>query len=204
MPMLQIKITKKKDGREVAWFRDTKGRVRTSAGPVNWTRAELMREVGELGIQLQLEQVAAGLGSDGTPMPALKGSGRTLFVARVGGQARFERRTYADEKVKLGLRPIRDLRGPGRGGHHMLDDIRVNYLDDKKFSFAITSKLGRDKARGNEKRAPWWGWSPASMQKLIAKAGAVFPQGLAERLVAMGLMSANELVRGGRVLRRVA
>ncbi len=180
MPLPKFKVTKKKDGREVTWFRDSQGRVRTSAtAPNNWTRAEQMRDLADYGILLQLDQARLGLGSSGLPMPPLK-----------GGQRRFEGRRNG--VVVFGRKTLRNLYGPGKNGH-MLDDIRVNYVDEKKATITISKKTSRDKARGNERRAPWWGWSPASMAKLRQRSAELFGTGVAERLFELGLIGVSAL-----------
>jgi hypothetical protein len=205
MPVITIKKTK--DGRPVASFRDDLGRrVRTSTSVIGggWVKAEQVKLVAEYGIALQLGQCAAGIGSDGSPMPPLKGGGAVVFAGRENGRVRFAHRAYAQAKVKLGLQPIRDLRGPGIGGH-MLDDVRINYLDDTKASFAITTRLGRIKALANEQRAPWWGWSPASVALLAARAAEVYGLGLADYLVSVGLAASGGIAQiGRRLLRRAA
>src|SRR5690349_48601 len=106
MPLPKIEFTMKKDGRQVAWFREDAGRVRTRVGITEegWTRAEQIRELAEYGIKLQLDQAARGLGSDGGPMPPLK-YGPVRFVTRTAAGAQFERKT------------IRNLYGPGKDGH---------------------------------------------------------------------------------------
>lgn len=191
---LDIKVKRWKDGRQVARFRDTQGLVRTSpalAGNTSlWTRAEQVRELADYGILLQLQQCAAGLGSDGAPMPPLK-SPKRKFAVRQAGFVRFSQKS------------IRNLYGTGKEGGHMLDFIRVNYLDDRKATIAITSKHQRDKARGNERRYPWWGWSPASMRKLRERAAQVFGTGVAEQLFERGVIGANALLFvKGKNLRR--
>src|ERR1019366_4724020 len=99
MGLLKIRITRRKDGRESAWFRDVKGRVRTSSGPVSWIRAGQFRLLGEFAIARQLGQCAAGIGSDGQAMPPLKGgTGIAIFTGRTNGKAQFERRSYAAQK----------------------------------------------------------------------------------------------------------
>jgi len=204
MTIPQVIIKQFKDGRQVARFRDTQGLVRTSTGRVDWVKAADIRMLAEYGIQLQKEQVAAGLGSDGTPMPALKGGGgRAIFVARVNGKATFQYQGYAQWKANHGLQPIRDLYGPGKDGH-MLDDIRINYLDDRMAHISITRASSRTKAWANEKRAPWWGWSPASIQKMVQKSSEIFPQSVADVLFSMGLIGAQAVAASGRFLRRVA
>ncbi len=201
MPMPTITIKKTKDGRPVAWFREQAGIVRTSVGVIGagWVKAEKVRLLAEYGIQLQLQQAAAGIGSGGAPMKALSGS-----VVRYDKEAKgFRREGYGQWKAAHGLAPIRDLRGPGKDGH-MLDDIRVNYVDDKRATFAITRNAGRIKALANERRSPWWGWSPASVRALAQRSGEIFPQGVAERLMTLGLAGATSMSGAGRMLRRVA
>jgi hypothetical protein len=137
-------------------------------------------------------------------MPPLKGGTHSVFVARVGGRATFARKTYADYKAAHGLQPIRDLTGPGIGGH-MLDDIRVNYLDDKKATIAITTTKSRQKARANEQKAPWWGWSPDSMKKLSQLSAQLFGATVADRLFELGLIGASALAFAkARAIRRAA
>lgn len=203
MPMPKIRITKLKDGREQAWFRDVQGRVRTRLDS-NWTRADQVKRVADYGIVLQVDQARAGVGSDGARMPPLKGGHHAVFVARAGGRAVFQRKTYADRKRAMGLQPIRDLWGPGKDGHHMLEDIRINYLDDRRATIAITSKMGRIKARANEQRAAWWGWTAASVRKLNSFAAEVFQTGTAEALFSMGLIGAAALAEAKRMWRKVA
>lgn len=203
MPMPVVTVKMRKNGVQVASFRDEAGRrVRTSAGEVDWERADLVRAVGEYGMQLQLDQAAAGVGSDGTEMPRLKGSWRAEFKIRQGGRASFVRIAYASRKGRHGAKPWRDLRFTGG----MLDGIRMTYLDSKTMTFGITTRLGRVKAQANEKRAPWWGWSPQSMTKLSEYAADVFPQSVAQNLVRLGLAGASVLSVGGRkvLLRRAA
>ena len=168
-----------------------------------WVKAEQVKAVAQYGIELQLAQCAAGLGSDGTPMPPLKGSGVAVFGARVNGRVVFQRQAYAQAKVKLGLQPIRDLRGPGKDGH-MLDDVRINYLDNKQATISITTRASRVKALANEQRAPWWGWSPASVHFLTQYAAQVYGQGTLDYLMSLGLAGASMLAGAGRLIRKVA
>jgi hypothetical protein len=200
MPLPQITVRKFKDGREVARFRDTQGLVRTApsmvgnTGKVNlarWTRAEQMRELADYGIILQLQQCAAGLGSDGSPMPPLRRPKRSF-----GGRR--------DGVVQFNQKSIRNLYGTGRQGGHMLDAIRVNYVDDRKATYAITPKVQRDKARGNERRYPWWGWSRASLRKLRERSDAIFGTGVAERFFELGLIGMSALAFATRKLKRAA
>ena len=205
MPLPKIVVKFYKDGRQVARFRDAQGLVRTRVGPVNWTRAEQVKQLAEYGIALQVGQARAGVGSDGQQMPPLKGGGsHSVFVARVGGRATFARKTYADYKAAHGLSPVRDLYGPGIGGH-MLDDIRINYLDHKKATIAITTTKSRQKARANEQKAAWWGWDQQSMKKLSEFSAQLFGATVADRLFELGLIGASSLAFAkARMIRRSA
>lgn len=207
MPLPKFTVKKWKDGREVARFRDTQGLVRTRPGLQNFTRLEQVRELTNYGILLQLAQLDAGLGSNGQAMKPLAPN-------------------YSKWKSKIGLDPKRNLLGPGglvkttdkngnkrilrSAGHmmgrgHMRDDIRINYLDDKKATIAITNTASRNKARGNEQKSPWWGWSPASIQKLRQKSGEMFGTGPAERMFELGLIGVSALAFvKAKFLRRVA
>lgn len=188
----QIKVTLRKDGREVARFRDSQGLVRTSAGRVDWTRADKIKQIMDYAIALQVAQARAGIGSDGGRMAPLKASENRVFVGREGRIARFTNKTYGNRKSASGLQPIRDLYGFGKGGH-MLDDIRINYLDDRRANASITSKVSRDKARGNQKRAPWWGLSLENARKVWQLAGELLPQTVADRLFELDIIGARAL-----------
>lgn len=182
--MVKLRITKRKNGSESLWYKSAQGRVRVGSASQDWVKARDVMALGTYGIELQREQCAAGLGSDGMPMPAL-------------------RPKYAPWKRKIGKSGIRDLYGPGKDGH-MLDDIRVTYISDSECRYGITRKSSRDKARGNENRAPWWGWSPASVQKLAQRASEIFGMSTADFLISMGLATANAVSNAGRFLRRAA
>lgn len=187
MPIPTITVKPYKDGRLVASFRDDQGRrVRTREGvESNWTRVEQIKQLAEYGIQLQKDQCAKGIGSDGAPMPPLKP--RVQFAGRTNGKVSFI----------AGGKTLRNLYGPGIDGH-MLDDIRINYLDDKRASYAITRRSSRIKALANEQKAPWWGWSPESVEKLQGMASELFETGVAEYLFSMGLIGASALAQANK------
>lgn len=200
MPLFKITTKLRKDGREVSRFRDSQGIVTTRGQFQNFTRMEQMRDLGDYGIQLQLQQVAAGSGSDGQPMRSL-------------------RPKYAAWKAKIGLKPVRDLRGPGgrvlitnkkrrtsksSAPGHMLEAIRQNYLSDKEVRLGITTQKDRIKASANEAKSPWWGWNPASVRKLADRMASVFQTGTAEYLMTMGLIGANALNEAKRMWRKVS
>jgi hypothetical protein len=210
MSFLNIKVVTKKNGQQSAWFRDTLGRrVGTRAGITqdSWVKAEQLAWLANYYIELQQEQLDAAIGSDGQSMPKLSG----------GSAARFKNRQFANRqyfgyqgaKRKFGGKPIRDLYGPGKDGH-MRDDIRINYLDDRQARISITRKTSRDKALANERRAAWWGLSPASAQKFAAAMAGVYGGGVDEYLVGQGLVASSYIVQLARrlnsrsLLRRLA
>jgi hypothetical protein len=241
---INLKITTKKDGVEVPWFNTYKGRVRTSMGLVDyrvgnmaqgrlgqgaWIRAEQMLDLGNYGVQLMIDRVSKGIGADDAAMPPLKvrGESKRWSTSQKKLAVYNNRDTgYPAFKQRLGLKPIRDLYGPGglvlvtkmdkatrritssrylksgtalsRGfssDHkgHMLDDIRVTYVDDNRCKIDITTTASRTKARANENRAPWWGWSPSDIMKLSNRFAEVFRMRAADRLFTFGLIGANAL-----------
>lgn len=208
--MIKIKITMRKDGREVKSFLDSKNR-RVRVGSIqNYAQARKLTELALYAIQLQREQAAQALGSDGAPMKSLKSG-------------------YAQWKEKVGLQPKRDLYGLGglvlssrakskkylRSGNattraesggrgHMLDDIRINSVSDTAVTFGITTSASRTKALANEQKAPWYGLSPENTRRMILRMAQAFGSTTADILVAAGLASANAVAGAGRFLKKVA
>jgi len=102
----------------------------------------------------------AGIGLDDAPMKPLKPS-------------------YAKWKQKVGLGNERNLVGMGNKGGHLLEQPRVTYADDNNVKIDITTRSGRDKARGNQKRATWWGFSPSDTRKIVERARQLFKANVA-------------------------
>lgn len=189
MPFIDLKFTTKKNGQEVAWFKDILGRRVVSARGANVVTAEQLAWLANYYIELQQEQLDAGIGSDGTPMPPLAVAGKRVFVARKDGVAQF--------KTQGGLRT---LWGLGINGH-MRNDIRINFLTDQMAKVSITRKPSRDKALSNERRAPWWGLSPASSQKFAAAQAGVFGGAMEDYLDSFGLVqTGNYMVQLAQAL----
>lgn len=203
--MLNIQVTPRKNGQQQAWFRDTLGRrvgTRVGIDGGGITKAEQLAWLGNYYIELQGEQLDAGVGSDGLPMPRLSGGSAAKFD-RTGGQARFVRRVYSGyqgQKIRMGLPAKRDLYGPGKDGH-MRDDIRINYLDDRMVKISITRQKSRQKALANQRLAEWWGLSPESARKLAAMQAAIYGGAMADYLDRLGLVEAgNYMVQLARAL----
>lgn len=209
--MIKLNIKMTKDGREVTSFLDSKGRrVRVGSASQDWVKARQLTELALYAIQLQREQAAAMIGSDGGQMPALKSR-------------------YAVWKEKVGLNPKRDLYGLGglvlssrakgkkylRSGNaitraasggrgHMLDDLRINYVGDKQVTFGITTSASRVKALANEQKAPWYGLSPANAIKMNLRMAQLFGTGVGEYLLSVGLAGASAVASAGRFLKKAA
>lgn len=105
---------------------------------------------GKFAVETIKERVAEGKGSDDAPMPPLKG-GYGRWKAKVGKGGRNLRLT---------------------GG--MLDNFTVRYADERMVRADITSRLGRIKARANERRSPWFGFSRNDEKKIFTEATRIF------------------------------
>lgn len=144
--------------------------------------------LGQFGIKTIRDRVSRGIGSDDSPMPPL--SGRESAITRDG---KFVRRQagYRDRKQRFGGRPIRDLYGKGDQGGHMLDNLTVREATTNSVRMDITSRTGRVKARANERRSPWFGFSPRDRRIVLARMIDVFRD--RGRVINIG-----SRVRGGR------
>jgi len=153
--------------------------------------------LGQFAIKTIRERVARGIGSDDSPMPEL--SGRASAVTRDG---KFLRRQvgYRERKQRFGGRPIRDLYGRGDQGGHMLDNLRVREATTKSVRMDITSRLARVKARANEKRSPWFGFSARDRRIVLERMIDVFRS----RGNIINIGSRVRGVRGGTVFARAA
>lgn len=111
--------------------------------------AAQMANIGTFAIDLIRSRALSGIGSDDTPMKPLN-------------------QYYAKYKARWG-RPVRNLYGPGKGGH-MLDNISVRRADANLVRIDITSNIARKKAAANEKKSPWYGWSPRDAATILSAA----------------------------------
>ncbi len=197
MAFIKIEAKLRKNGREAFWFKDTLGRrVGTRSQDINMVKAEQLAWLANYYIDLQQEQLDRGIGSNGTPMPRLSGGSFAKFKDNSkGGRSFAERKSfgYVGQKKKFGGKPIRDLFGPGIKGH-MRDGIRINYLDDRMAKVSLTRKSDRDKALANERRAPWWGLSPVSKQKMASAMATIYGGAVADYLSQIGLVDVNNYI----------
>jgi hypothetical protein len=206
--------------------------VRTGGPGQNWAQARKMMELAQFSIGLITGRVARGIGALDAPMPPLKQPKRKLRYSK-SQQKMVEYGTadtgYPAFKRRLGLKPIRDLRGPGglvvsydsaankryrksgtrlsrtaAAGHkgHMLDDIRVLSVRDAGFKIGISNSASRVKARANEQRGAWWGWSRRDIAELTRKSAEIFFMTATDVALSLGFAAARGVASGSRYLSR--
>ena len=205
--MINVSINYNK--RQWDFFRTEGGRVRRSipnlpgvqgvmAREAAILNSKLWMELGTYAIKVVTDRLRQGIGPDDGPMPALKlPRGKKLF-SRFKGDPGLS--GYPKFKQKLGLKPIRDLVGPH--SDHMLDGVRVNYVDESSCTLDITQRELRNRARGNQKAyakaggvGNWFSLSPSDRVKIMAKFRELFKRDcsdLSGLWMALGLISSRK------------
>jgi len=142
--MIQVKVTLDPKLRQLVttYRREVGGGRLRLFGPLT-PRAQHMMTLGEYGVSLMKQRVGKGIGSDDAPMPPLTSR-------------------YAKFKNRAKGRTVRDLSFTGS----MLGDMSLRSVSESQARIDITTRDGRMKARANEQKAPWFGWSPQDLQKL--------------------------------------
>jgi hypothetical protein len=133
-----------------------------------------MGKLGQFALATVKSRIARGVGSDDAPMPPLKASKGREFVSRVNGRAQFRQRGYAAWKAAHGLQPIRDMRGDGSQGGHMLENLTLRSATDSRAVIAFTQTKQRQKALGNEMRTPFLSFSAEDEKRILAYAQNLF------------------------------
>jgi hypothetical protein len=117
----------------------------------------MMAELGQVALDSVKQRVSEGRGpNDGPALPLGRG--------------------YASFKSRMGLKPIRDLRGTGgavllKAGRrrkadklsakgHMLDNLTLRTVSDNHARAAFTTEAMLIKARANQRREPFMVFSP--------------------------------------------
>jgi hypothetical protein len=130
-------------------------RIKTPTGKVTLAgfgpQKYQMYNWGKFAVETVKTRVAAGLGSDDQPMKGLT-------------------KGYAIRKTKAGAGNRRNLKLTGG----MIDNLQVRYADPNKVRADITSRLGRIKARTNERRTPWFGFSRADEKRIFTEGTRIF------------------------------
>ena len=106
---------------------------------------------GKFAVATVKARAQAGIGSDDAPMKPLQG--RYRFV-----------------KEKKGKGGVRNLTFTGA----MLDNLSVRYADPTQARMDITSRHGRNAARSNERRTPWFGFSSKDTTAIFEEARRIF------------------------------
>jgi hypothetical protein len=60
------------------------------------------------------------------------------------------------------------------GGAHMLDNFTVRSATETSVRLDISAQWARDRARANEQRAPWFGFSPKDIRSVMLAAQQIF------------------------------
>jgi hypothetical protein len=141
-------------------------------------------QLAQVGVRAIKARVAQGVGSDDTAMPPLKSARRMRWSKSQNryveyGAADSSRFGYAARKRRAGLKPVRDLVGPGEDGGHMLDALRVTSASETRATIDISTRMGRVKARANEQRAPWFGFSGKDVRTMMEAARKIWGQSVA-------------------------
>lgn len=176
MIVLKAKFTDK-DGKPLAtpWRRVQMAsgqKVRFFGAEIGFTELQMLA-LGNCGVDVIKERVSRGVGSDDAPMPVLKSRKARRWSKKQSRWVVYDRESkfsYAQQKKDAGLQSNRDLTFTG----DMLSDFSVRSVSATEVRMDITTQESRMKARVNEIRAPWFGWSPADMVKLIGKARELF------------------------------
>jgi hypothetical protein len=188
--MIRVKVTTDaKTGQLVQHFKTKSGAKFRVLGQLT-PRVNDMRLLGEFAVAIIKGRVSKGIGSDDAPMKPLSMFQRSRWSKK---QQRY---------VKYG-NPInpgkdhRDLRGPGADGFgpwakgHMLDAFSVRSVSEREVRMDITTAWARGKARVNEIRSPWFGWSVNDLKNLTVAAESIFHQKITDIAVMLGLQGSR-------------
>lgn len=127
---------------------------------------ERMQDLGEFALKVLRVRVSRGIGSDDSAMPALKVHPRAGTKFKIHGQER-QLLGYAQWKSNHGLQPIRDLKGTGKDGGNMLDNLTVRSVSGSSVTMSLTARKARAKALANERLSPWLGWSGNDTREIV-------------------------------------
>ncbi len=178
--MITLKVGQNKKGE--FWRRVQMGsgqRVRFWGESIGFRQLQML-QLGNYGVQVILDRVAKGIGSDDAPMPPLQQQTRsTRWSKSRNGLVSTGAPGYGPRKAAGGGANVRDLNYTG----DMLSNLSVRSVSETQVRMDITKSQERMKARANEIRSPWFGWSPRNVANLIALARRLW----GEQLTAVGL-----------------
>jgi hypothetical protein len=122
-----------------------------------------MYQLTQFGVDVIQNRVSRGIGSNDQPMPGLK-------------------RGYAIAKTKAGKGNRRNLQYSGE----MLANLTVRSVSASQGRADITSAKQRLKARVNEQKSPWFGWSARDLAQISAMSRRLFGENIADFGVGRG------------------
>ena len=178
--MIQVKFgaprvtkfwTDVKTGLEARRIKFGSGRKITVFGQLGFDVRQML-QLGNYGVSLIRDRVSRGIGSNDQTMPPLKQSKARRYSISQKKLVEYGDLLprYAKYKQRVGAKPIRDLKLTGE----MLGNIAVRSVSANQARIDISSNIQRIKARRNERRSPWWGWSPKDLAKLAFAARETF------------------------------
>ena len=175
MIVLKAKFTDK-DGKPLAmpWRRvqmSTGQKVRFFGAEIGFNELQML-VLGNYGVQVIKDRVSRGIGSNDAPMSALKLSRKKRWSQKHQKWVEYGEpdQGYAKIKRAAGQPAIRNLMLTGK----MLGDFSVRSVSASEVRMDITTNESRMKARTNEIRAPWWGWSAGDLVKLVKRSRELF------------------------------
>lgn len=168
--------------------------------------------LAQIGVASIKARVSRGVGSNDQQMPPVSNKRERQFKRFSKRQNRWvtfgrELPSYADTKGSN----IRNLYGPGIGWtgsgkkrrlrkteSHMLDELRVTSASSTRATIDISKADARIKARANEQRAPWFGFSGRDVRNLTVASGQIFGEMVSElrtNFAGVGRAANNEVPR---------
>lgn len=151
--------------------------------------------LGNIGVESIKERLSRGVGSNDQQMPPLKFTRRKRYSKKQQKWVEYGAADsgYPREKAKAGLSGIRDLYGLGvgwtgsgsrrrqrKGSSHMLDALRVVSASETQARIDISTADARIKARANEQRSPWFGFSGRDVRNLLMASREIFGEVISE------------------------
>lgn len=139
--------------------------------------------LGQYALSVMKARVLKGIGSDDQPMKPLS-TGRSSRVSRSGQVVEFNTTGsgYLRRKQRLGGKPIRDLFLTGA----MLENFQIRSVSETQVRMDITSSIQRVKARANEDRSPWFGFSVRDMAAIAVAGERILGQQIGDVGVGFG------------------
>jgi hypothetical protein len=114
----------------------------------------------------------------------------------------------ADQRAYITTKKDIRFRSSG-GGAHMLDNFTVRSASESTVRMDLTQQWARDRARANEQRSPWFGFSPNDVRAITLMAQQIFKAMVTDMAVRLhgekgGSVWMNPFGSQSEMLRKVA